>query len=379
MKTFFKQNYDLMMSYLNAQPSNKNFSNKIYTKSNIDVTVTKNKKQFVIPMRSQNNGMSQFNIYYSIKRDDGMYDTEMKNIRVETNYFKNKLTIFSNKNTSLVKSDILIFGNETTTYLSEGPHTWLEDEKYFKIVETNFPFGKKVIYEYNVKSLINDKKIVELLRHPDKSLMTVYKGETTNNTPDVEYKKLYTYSDSEYLQINKLFIQCDKKQAYPVFFTYYGCRYTNRMGTIPNIANEVARVITQNPDAIAPDYIKNKLYRCLRDTEKKGIAMPAVFKLPDYVADKLRNNFNFDPDLLYDNNFIVFLSKIENFDVIKNKKVLKTEDIKQYRKDNAGKYAGKYNLKKKVQMYLKRHNNEFNPKWNTEEKCIAENILKSGK
>lgn len=363
------------MSYLNAQPSNKNFSNKIYTKSNIDVTVTKNKKQFVIPMRSQNNGMSQFNIYYSIKRDDGMYDIEMKNIRVETNYFKDKLTIFANKNTSLVKSDILIFGNETTTYLSEGPHTWLEDEKYFKIVETNYFFGKKVVYEYNVKSLINDKKIVELLRHPDKSLMTVYKGETTNNTPDIEYKKLYTYSDSEYFQINKLFIQCDKKQAYPVFFTYYGCRYTNRMGTIPNIANEVARVITQNPDAIAPDYIKNKLYRCLRDTEKKGIAIPAVFKLPDYVADKLRNNFNFDPDLLYDNNFIVFLSKIENFDVIKNKKVLKTEDIKQYRKDNAGKYAGKYNLKKKVQMYLKRHNNEFNPKWNAEEKCIAESII----
>lgn len=56
--------------------------------------------------------------------------------------------------------------------------------------------------------------------------------------------------------------------------------------------------------------------------------------------------------------------------------MLKTENIAQYRKDNAGKYAGKYNLKKKVQMYLKRHNNEFNPKWTEEERKVAEQILK---
>ena len=376
VKDFFKQNYDLMMSFLNAQPSNKNFSNQIYTKCNRDVKVTpKKSRPYILPMRSQDNGMSQFNVYYSVKRDDGKYDIELKNIRVETNFFKNKLTIFANKNTSLVKSDILLFGDEVTTYLSEGPHTWLEDEKYFKIVEANFSFGKKVVYEYNVNNLIKDGKIVQLLRHPNKSLMTVYKGEVAGE-PNVDYKTLNTYTPKEYGKINKLFIQCDKKQAYPIFFTYYGCRYTNRMGAIPNIADNVAQIITQDVNAKAPRCIVNKLYRCLRETEKRGIAVPAVFELPEDVAEKLRNNINFDSDTLCDNKFIVFLSKIENFDVIKNKKVLKTDNIVQYRKDNAGKYAGKYNLKKKVQMYLKRHNNEWNPKWSEEERNIAESLLK---
>ena len=376
IKTFFKQNYDLMMSYLEAQPTNKNFSNKIYTKCNREITITddKTKKQHILRMRSENNGMSQFNVIYSKSRPDSFYDIEMKDIRVETNFLKDKLTIFANKTSALVKSDILIFGDEVTTYLSEGPHSWLEDEKYYKIIEANFPFGKKVIYEYKVSNLIKDGKIVQLLRHPDKSLMTIYKGEIDSN-PNIDYKKLNTYDDKEYFQINKLFIQCDKKQAYPVFFTYYGCRYTNNMGTIPNIANQVAQILSGNPDAIAPTYIINKLYRCLRETEKRRVAVPAIFELSDDIAERLRNNINFDADTLYGNKFIVFLSKQENFDVIENKKVNKTDDIVQYRKDNAGKYAGKYNTKKKIVMYLKRHNNDFNPKWSDEEKYIALSLL----
>lgn len=375
IKDFFKQNYDLLMSSLNAQPSNKNFSNQIYTKCNRDVTLTPKKgRSYTLSMRGPNNGMSQFNIYYSVLRDDGKYDIELKNIRVETNFFKDKLTIFANKNSSLVKSDILIFGDEINTYLSEGPHKWLEDEKYYKVIEANFTFGKKVVYEYKVNELIKDGKIVQLLRHPDKSKITIYKGEV-NGEPNIEYKTLNVYPDKEYNNISRLFIQCDKKQAYPVFFTYYGCRYTNRMGTIPNIANNVAQIITQDVNAVAPKSIINKLYRCLRETEKRGVAVPAVFKLQENVAESLRNNINFDSDVLCDDKFIVFLSKIENFDIVENKKMLKTENIAQYRKDNAGKYAGKYNLKKKVQMYLKRHNNEFNPKWNEEEKNIAEELL----
>ena len=365
-----------MMSFLNAQPSNQNFSNQIYTKCNRDVTLKpKNRRPYVLSMRSPNNGMSQFNIYYSVARDDGKYDIELKNIRVETNFFKDKLTIFANKNSSLVKSDILLFGDEVTTYLSEGPHKWLEDEKYYNVIEADFHFGRKVVYEYKVNELINDGKIVQLLRHPDKSKMTVYKGEV-GVAPDIDYKTLNIYPDKEYNKINGLFVQYDKKQAYPIFFTYYGCRYTNRMGTVPNIANQVAQILTQNVNAVAPKCIINKLYRCLRETEKRGVAVPAVFKLPDNVAESLRNNINFDADVLCDNKFIVFLSKIENFDIIENKKTLKTENIVQYRKDNAGKYAGKYNLKKKVQMYLKRHNNEFNPKWNEEERMIAEELIK---
>lgn len=377
IKDFFKQNYDLMMSFLNAQPSNQNFSNQIYTKCNKDITLTpKNgKRPYVLSMRSQNNGMSQFNVYYSVARNDGKYNVESKNIRVETNFFRDRLTVFANRNSALVKSDILIFGDEVTTYLSEGPHTWLEDEKYYKVIEANFPFGKKVVYEYKVNELIKDGKIIQLLRHPDKSKMTVYKGDV-NGEPDIDYKKLNTYTVQEYSKINRLFIQCDKKQAYPVFFTYYGCRYTNVKNTIPNIANYIAQLIAQDVNVTAPKCILNKLYRCLRETERRGVAVPAVFNIPENVAESLRNNINFDADVLCDNKFIVFLSKIENFDVVENKKPLKTENIVQYRKDNAEKYKGKYNLKKKVQMYLKRHNNEFNPKWNEEEKMIAEEILK---
>ena len=72
---------------------------------------------------------------------------------------------------------------------------------------------------------------------------------------------------------------------------------------------------------------------------------------------------------------VVFFSKDPNFDVIKNKKILATENMKEYNKEYQKTEAGRNNaLKAKLRNWLKRHNNEFNPKWTNDEIELAKTL-----
>lgn len=160
----------------------------------------------------------------------------------------------------------------------------------------------------------------------------------------------------------------------PVYFCYYGCRYTNRMGVVKNIANELIDLYMPYANI---NNVMQVLYRSVRETTKKNVAIPAVFKLSEEDVTRIRNNINVDSSIIFDNNkLVVFFSKDPNFDVIKNKKILATENMKEYNKEYQKTEAGRNNaLKAKLRNWLKRHNNEFNPKWTNNEIELAKTLL----
>lgn len=367
-KTLFEQKYDTLMSFLGAHPSDKNFTNKIYAIANKDIKI----KKTTILGRSEKIGFSQFYIIYHKNINEKNYDVDSKYIRVETNFFQNKLSIFANKTVGLLYSDILIFGDEEFTYISEGPHKWLSDDKYYRIVETNMIFGKTVLYEYDVLKLLQDEKIKLIQKDNIDQCTKVMTGSLVK--PNItKINNLFVKSTKEYCMIENLLVQNDPRVGKPVYFCYYGSRYTNRIGTVKKIALEL--VDSFMPSANLKNVMQT-LYRACRETDNKKVAIPAVFKLTNEEVNNIKNNFMIDNSILYEDKIVVFFSKNPYFDVIENKKILKTENTKEYQKEYQKTEGGQNNkLRAKIRNWLKRHNNEFNPVWTDEEKNIAQTIL----
>lgn len=369
-KQLFKSKYDILMSYLGATPSDSKFSNKIYTVANKQVKINNS----TLSARNENIGYAQFYIlYHQNKNNNKGYTIDSKYVRVETNVYNDKLSIFANKIISLINSDVLLFGDENYTYISEDKHTWLTDKKYFNIIEANMQFGKVVLYEYNILKLLLDGKIKSLNIDLVEKNLKVMTG-SYNNPNIVEINNFFIKSNKEENMIDKLWVQNDPKVGKPVYFCYYGCRYTNRMGVVKNIANELIDLYMPQANI---NNVMQVLYRSVRETTKKNVAIPAVFKLSEEDVARIRNNINVDSSIIFDNNkLVVFFSKDPNFDVIKNKKILATENMKEYNKEYQKTEAGRNNaLKAKLRNWLKRHNNEFNPKWTNDEIELAKTLL----
>ena len=372
-KELLEKNLPILLSYLKASIS-KEVSNKIYTVPNKDVQVNIKGKSFTIKKRSPNIGLSQFSFFVMEDKNGINYTPKQYNIRVENNVFSNKLSIIATKIEDLRKSDLLVFGDESFFYVSKankfGYHEWLDDDNYYRLIVASGPHGKYTCYEYDIYKLLSDKKITGISYRSECNDVISYTGPIFNDAENTlverkEYK--FDVYAKELAQLSKLFIQNDPRKAAVIYYCYFGSRYTNRYGTIPEIAAELCSWCCKSKETL----VRQQLYRAKRLTNNTGKANYVEFQLDDKKAEQLRNNINFDSSCITeDNKIIIFLSNEKNFDVIENAKIKKTENMKEYQKE----YGNHY---RKVKKWIKENpgNMNFPKKWTEDDIEIAKTIV----
>lgn len=378
-KELLQKNLSVLLSYLGA--SNKpNFTNHIYTVPNRDVTVKKNNKVYTISKRSENNGLAQFSLFMSLANDGVTYSEPSRlYIRVENNVSNNTLSIISTKVEKLRKSGILAFGDENSFYVSIASsfgHAWLTDKKYCKVKAVEGPFGKYACYEYDIYKLLADKRIVGISNIPGTNTAVSYTGAILSNGESSERETFeYSHYEKEQCELSKLYMQNDPRAAAVIYYCYFGTRYTNLHNTIPGIAAEVCAWAGIEDETL----VRHRLYRAKRLTNNTGVAHYVEFQLTEERADELRNSIQFDSELITDDNkLVIFLSNEKDFDVIENKKVKKTEDIKAYQKEYQKEYQKDYGNKyRKVKKWIKRNpgKTSFPKKWSEENIALANKLL----
>ena len=375
-KPIFEKNLPLLLAYLKAIPTLKN---KIYTISNKEQSVIINKKLITLPKRSANNGLAQFSILAMIGENDQHYTPVALNTRFESNVFNNKLSIVCTKIENIKKSDLLTFGDDRSFYVSEaneyGEHEWLTDKKYYELSAIEGEYGKYVCYEYDIMKLISDKKIkcLEYCKIDNKVIAFTGPYLTDNKETKREYFEYDDYIDTVN-QLKKLFVQNDPRQAAVIYYGYLGSRYTNLHNTIPGLAAELSKITGQNEVII-----RRKLYRHKRQTVETGFASPACFQLTKEQVDHLVNSLIIESDSITpDYKLYIFLSHQKDYDIIKGKKTLKTENMKEYQKNYQKDYQKDY---QKVYKWVKRNpgRNDFPKKWSEKQIEIANKMVETTK
>lgn len=375
-KPIFEKNLPLLLAYLKAIPTLKN---KIYTISNKEQSVIINKKLITLPKRSANNGLAQFSILAMIGENDQHYTPVALNTRFESNVFNNKLSIVCTKIENIKKSDLLTFGDDRSFYVSEaneyGEHEWLTDKKYYELSAIEGEYGKYVCYEYDIMKLISDKKIkcLEYCKIDNKVIAFTGPYLTDNKETEREYFEYDDYINTVN-QLKKLFVQNDPRQAAVIYYGYLGSRYTNLHNTIPGLAAELSKITGQNEVII-----RRKLYRHKRQTVETGFASPACFQLTKEQVDHLVNSLIIESDSITpDYKLYIFLSHQKDYDIIKGKKTLKTENMKEYQKNYQKDYQKDY---QKVYKWVKRNpgRNDFPKKWSEKQIEIANKMVETTK
>lgn len=368
-KEILEQNLSLLLSYLQAENGSK--YNHIYA------TPNKLSKNTVIPTRTPNIGLAQFFIQYNKHNGNGHYMANRCTVRVENNYFGHKLTIFSEKVKNLEKSDYLIFGDNFEFFISEkasfGCQSWISDPAYYQKKMVDFPFGIISVYEYNVYKLLKDRKIKSIALDPASNKVVSFTGSFIDeNNCDREYFDYFDFIN-ERNDLKKLVIQNDPRTPQSVYYCPFGYRYTNRIDTVINLSRAISKLTK-----LSEKNIYQKLQYVKRQTTKKDVAIPAVFELDPKVEQRLLSDINFDCSCIINHKYVIFLSQIKDYDVIDHKRLCKTENMadyqKDYQKDYKKEHSERLKMYSRVKMYLKRHNNEFNPKWNDEEILCASEI-----
>lgn len=377
-KEILEQNLSLLLSYLQAENGSK--YNHIYATPNKSVNNN-------IPTRTSSIGLAQFFIQYnkyigSTKTGKKHFRVEKATVRVEKNYFSHNLTIFAEKVKNLEKSDFIIFGDNFEFFISEkdnwGNQAWIADPNYYKKREIDFGFGLFSVYEYDIYKLLKDKKIKSLSLEPCSNKVVAFSG-NFNNEKDCE-REYFDYSNfvAEKDMLKHIYIQNDPRTPQSIYFCPFGCRYTNRISTIKNLAKEITKITN-----ISEKNIYQKLQYAKRQTTKKDIAIPAIFDLDPKIEEKLLSNINFDSSCIINHKYVIFLSQIKDYDVIEHKRILKTENKTEYQAEYQAEYkkenAERLKMYSRIKMYLKRHNNEFNPKWNDEEILFASELIEKAK
>lgn len=373
---------DVIFSYLNACP-NKDY-NHITT----------------IPLkdRNQNNGYSNFRLFVNEYVGTGTLQSRM-NVRFETAMFNDDLLIQTAKVNSFLGADILIFATEDSLFISQD-QSWLINTNYFNVSvhrfnEDNSKKEKIVVYNrYNAYNLIANHEIVKVVYDPsvDKDNIIVISSydflihDENGNIRDTRVKKSFHEYNIDTSHIKS--VQWDRRFAKAIYCSL-GDRYTNTLFTTYDLA-----AYLEEKTYLTTNQLYQRIIRVYNKVLETGKAYCTKFKVrPEYICtDGAFTSKNpIDPRWIDENgNISLYISIDPEFDIFENKIELATADMKQYQQEyqkakaeTIKAYQKRYREEKadskriyqKVFMYLKRHNNTFNPKWNEEEIEIARTIL----
>lgn len=381
---------DVIFSYLNACP-NKDY-NHITT----------------IPLkdRNQNNGYSNFRLFVN-EYYYGTAQVQRYNIRFETAIFDSDILVQTAKVNSFLGTDMLIFATEDSLFISQN-QSWLTNTNYFNVSvhrfnEDNSKKEKIVVYNrYNTYNLIANHEIVKVVYDPsvDKDNIVVISSydflicDENGNIRDTRVRKpFYEYNiDTSHIKS----VQWDKRFAKAIYCSL-GDRYTNTLYTTYDLV-----AYLEPKTYLTANQLYQRIIRVYNKVINTGKAYCTKFKVrPEYVCldGAFTSNIPIDPRWIDENgNISLYISIDPEFDIFENKIELATADMKQYQKDYQKDYrkaraeyikeyqkqyqkiyreekADSKKVYQKVFMYLKRHNNTFNPKWNEEEIEIARTIL----
>lgn len=314
-----------------------------------------------IPMseRNEQNGMANFKFGYNEFLNDAQHLYTECNVRVENGAFNNVFSIKASKVNSIKKADLIVFACESNPqmlYIADRKHNndndWLTDKSLRKVVTTTFDGIKEVtFYQYDIENLWRLGHIIEIFQDDAMKYQNVIAilhndYNTKTGEPVRTAKRYIDYNiDTDHIK----FVQYDAKSACTYYFGYNSYTCTSIPGTLPGMTHWLS-----NYSDATPESIYQKLYKVLQNNIKDGKAHSCKVKLD-------RKDCHIDPSIINENNEIeIFVSTSETFNIKDNLTTNTTSDMKAY---------------KKVLMYLKRHENKYNPKWTEEEKAIADGYL----
>lgn len=360
LNNFINSNLDNLLTYLKAEKSSK--YNHIYTTAAHYSQIT------TIPERNANIGLAQIHLSINTLDYSNHYSVKKYNVRLETNIFNSKLCIPAKKTVNLLKSDILLFGNDKEVYISEN-NNWLTDPRYYTEKTNEFSFGLYTFREYNIQKLY-DNGLIKLLTNID---IYTYVCSITKGSEQ--------YTTNKYNLSVTNNILSDPKICCTIFYGYVDDEYTDNMGTCDTIATTFARITGLKKTAIY-----QKLQRAKRETKDKQKSIPAKISVDANtynnricnmlgVSQELKDRFEKDGSNKY--TLKIFVSESEDWNIWENARINKTGNIKEYQKEYQKDRSKdeEYLIEQRVRAYLRRHNNQIYSKWSDIEKEVANKIL----
>lgn len=373
---------DSIFSYFNAIPNSR--FNHVYA-----TPVGQSSKQTTIPRRTDNIGYAQFRLQFAAGQPKS-FTVRRFNVRVERKYSNGNLFINAGRSWFLKSCDLLVFGDSDITFVSVVDNSWLRDSKYY----TEMPYGGTLVHEYNVWKLLADRKIYALC-HPnmksDKECVA-FQGDLTNADDARNFRRSFTLKpfSKEKAALAGLRVQYDPRTPSLVYFCPEGYQYTDRPSTAGQLAKDIAHHL-----GIDEKSTYQKILYAKRQTKKTGKAIPARVAVgKNFDTQKIEALQDSNPilykTLVSTGDYILYVSDSPNFDVFASTKVKKTENLTEYHKlykkthgfdDYWKKYVSEHDiiaknrLYNRVKVYLKRHSNNYNPKWNNDELKVADKIL----
>ncbi len=356
MKTFYNANNEKALNFINT------YKDAIYSYLMADPSKTKfnHITTISVSQRNDNNGWANFEIMYN--EDIGL--CKRKQVRVETNVFRNELIVQTSKVVHILKSDILLFPseNEDSFYISIGNRNWLTDIKFFRRETVSWDgINSKTYNIYNLKNLLANSQIVKIL--VDKVLNKIViisnldfllqESENVNDTRVWKEYKKYNI-DTSHIQ----FVQYDGKQPNTIFWCTKASRYTKDIASTTKLA-----LYLESMSSVSAKNIYQKINRIYKKFLISGKA--CSFKIP--ASKNVLSSINYDQSMFDDKgNIVIYISDRADFDIKENKVENITENIKDYQKD----YGNHY---RKVKKWIKEHpgNTSFPKKWTKQDLEIA--------
>lgn len=372
----------LVLSYLDAEPSSK--YNHIFSTPN----KLKESTATTIPLRTSQIGLAQYYICYNRRVNDKMSKAEKVSIRIETYVENGYLKAFSSRAHAIRNAEMLIIKDTSANvcYISkENGNKWLVSSLYATADEEVTPYGLRTVYKYDLNKLMADEKISMLIKDDNGKVKEV-------TGPLMRLKTISEHKyDSYFLEVEECkhrHVDRDRKSCAGVYYGFGDMKITCYKDTVKSLSHTVSLYT-----GLSEKTVYQRLQRAKRDTVLGLYNTPAAFKFSKKGFD--------DFCAMYDNNelcnkdmstLVVWLS-YENGPIIEPP-TNKTENMKDYQKDyqkeNEDKikdyqkgYQKDYyeknsdsqKMKAKIRAWLKRHNGEMNPKWNDDERKIAESLL----
>lgn len=355
-----------ILTYLNSHPDNPD-SKKKYNHI------------YAVPAdeRNDNNGYANFRIMTNETNASGNLTSKTYNVRLETDFFGEVLTIPTVKVWHLCKADIIILANKEECYISTK-NEWLKDKNFYSQKQSELD-SKKILNSYNILSLACHGYVTKLIKDEiENNLILVNDCVSANDFLDKQcnqntkiFRTRKPFIDFGIDTCEYEYVQYDLRIPQVVFWNFACYNYTDNQASLPLLASTLADKTDWDVKSIY-----RKLLLALNNHLKDG--KTHIAKIPaNRKTIKETLNLQYD-DAIFDDkyNLCIAVSKSPDFSIQDNKIENATKNMKEYQKEYQ-KTEG-YNVHKikvKIRKWLKTHNNEYNPKWTDEEVLIANEIL----
>lgn len=346
-----------LYSYLNAKPDKEKKYNHIYAVPSDE--------------RNENNGLANFKLIANEYRSNDLASCKTYYLRLETDFFQDKLTIPIAKTYYLKKANILMFANKDECFISTN-NEWLTDKNYFYVSEEFKGTTSKVYCHYNILSLAAHGYVTKLIKENNK-LILVNDGsficEDLNKKATSSSRTIKPFHDYGINVLDFKYVQYDLKIPQAIYWNYAIYNYTTNLASITALSAALATKTSWNAKSIYQK-IRRAYNQNIKDGKTHIVRIPAN-------RETIKKALTLECDNILDEkcNLCIVVSNSPDFDIQNNIEINKTENMKDYQKDYQKDNSDMLKMHKRVATYLKRNNGKFNPKWTKEEIEYADSIL----